>query len=88
MVHGQTQKEEIVYVKYLQEYLDKFTDGKKGNAVSNARAYIEMDDGSLREIRRIEVLESTLIGDTSVLVAFKTDKEQKIAIKSPTFKKT
>jgi hypothetical protein len=25
-----------MYVKHLQEYLDKFTDGKRGNAVSNA----------------------------------------------------
>jgi hypothetical protein len=29
-----------MYVKHLQEYLDKFTNGKKGNAVSNAKIFI------------------------------------------------
>jgi hypothetical protein len=28
-----------MYVKHLQEYLDKFTNGKKGNAVSNAKIF-------------------------------------------------
>ena len=31
-----------MYVKHLQEYLDQFTDGKKGNAVSNARIFIQV----------------------------------------------
>jgi hypothetical protein len=30
-----------MYVKHLQEYLDKFTDGKRGNAVSNAKILAE-----------------------------------------------
>ena len=77
-----------MYVKHLQEYLDKFTDGKKGNAVSNARAYIELEDGTLAEIRRMEVLESTIIVDSSIMVVMKADKSHKIAVKSPTFKKT
>jgi hypothetical protein len=77
-----------MYVKHLQEYLDQFTDGKKGNAVSNARAYIELEDGTLAEIRRMEVLESTIIGDSSVMVVMKADKSHKIAVKSPTFNKT
>ena len=46
-----------MFTKHLQEYLDKFTDGKKGNAISNSRIYIEMPDGKLQEIRRIEVWE-------------------------------
>ena len=29
-----------MYVKHLQQYLDQFTDGKKGNAVSNATIYV------------------------------------------------
>ena len=29
-----------MYVKHLQEYLDKFTNGRKGNAVSNAKIFI------------------------------------------------
>ena len=77
-----------MYVKHLQEYLDQFTDGKKGNAVSNARAYIELEDGTLAEIRRMEVLESTIIGDSSIMVVMKADKSHKLAIKSPTFNKT
>ena len=77
-----------MYVKHLQEYLDQFTDGKKGNAVSNARAYIELEDGTLTEIRRMEVLESTIIGDSSIMVVMKADKSHKIAVKSPTFNKT
>jgi hypothetical protein len=28
-----------MYVKHLQEYLDKFTNGKKGNAVSKVEAH-------------------------------------------------
>ena len=77
-----------MYVKHLQEYLDQFTDVKKGNAVSNARAYIELEDGTLAEIRRMEVLESTIIGDSSVMVVMKADKSHKLAVKSPTFNKT
>jgi|TARA_R100001224_G_scaffold18040_1_gene8850 hypothetical protein len=77
-----------MYVKHLQEYLDQFTDGKKGNAVSNARAYIELEDGTLAEIRRMEVLESTIIGDSSIMVVMKADKSHKLAVKSPTFNKT
>ena len=77
-----------MFVKHLQEYLDKFTDGKKGNAVSNAKVYMELEDGTLAQIRRMEVLESTVIGDTSVMVVIKSDNGRKIAIKSPTFNKS
>ena len=48
-----------MYVKHLQEYLDQFTDGKKGNAVSNARIFIQVGN-HLEEIRRIEVQESSI----------------------------
>ena len=60
----------IMFVKHLQEYLDKFTDGKKGNAVSNATIYMQVD-GHLEEIRRIEVQESNIIGQQSVRVVLK-----------------
>ena len=50
-----------MFVKHLQEYLDQFTDGKKGNAISNARIYIDVN-GHLEEIKRIEVQESNIIG--------------------------
>ncbi len=50
-----------MFVKHLQEYLDKFTEGsngRRGNAVSNARIYIATKGGYLEEIKRIEVHES------------------------------
>jgi hypothetical protein len=51
-----------VYVKHLQEYLGKFTEGnngRQGNAVSDAKIYIMTSKGYLEEIKRIEVHEST-----------------------------
>ena len=59
-----------MFVKHLQEYLDQFTDGKKGNAISNARIYIDVN-GHLEEIKRIEVQESNIIGQSAVRVVLK-----------------
>jgi hypothetical protein len=59
----------------LQEYLDQFTDGKKGNAVSNAKIYMEVG-GHLEEIKRIEVQESNIIGQSAIRVVFKPTKEK------------
>ena len=70
-----------MYVKHLQEYLDKFTegpDGRRGNGVSNARIYIMTDRGYLEEIKRIEVHESNKPGDTSIRVVLKPNKEELI----------
>ena len=67
-----------MFVKHLQEYLDQFTDGKKGNAVSNARIYMQMN-GHLEEIKRIEVQDSNIIGQSSIRVVFKPT-SQKIII--------
>jgi len=67
-----------MFVKHLQEYLDQFTDGKKGNAISNARIYIEVN-GHLEEIKRIEVQESNIIGQSMIRVVLKHTK-QKIII--------
>ena len=67
-----------MFVKHLQEYLDQFTDGKKGNAVSNAKIYMEVN-GHLEEIKRIEVQESNIIGQSSIRVVFKPT-SQKIII--------
>ena len=64
-----------MYVKHLQEYLDEFTDGKKGTAVSNARIFME-SNGYLEEIRRIEVQESSIIGSSSIRVVLKPMNEQ------------
>ena len=72
-----------MFVKHLQEYLDQFTDGKKGNAVSNATIYMQVN-GHLEEVKRIEVQESNIIGQNSIRVVFKPMKEQTIiAPKTP-----
>ena len=67
-----------MFVKHLQEYLDQFTDGKKGNGVSNARIYMEVN-GHLEEIKKIEVQESNIIGQNTIRVVLKPTR-QKIII--------
>ena len=72
-----------MYVKHLQEYLDKFTEGqngRRGNAVSNARIYILTDKGYLEEIRRIEVHESNNPNDPSIRVVLKPNREEKLIL--------
>ena len=64
-----------MFVKHLQEYLDQFTDGKRGNAISNARIYIDVN-GHLEEIKRIEVQESNIIGQSAIRVVFKPTREK------------
>ena len=66
-----------MYVKNLQEFLESFT-SKKGNAISNARIYVEKN-GYLEEIRRMEVHESQIIGPSIKLVV-KTQDEQTLHI--------
>ena len=66
-----------MYVKHLQEYLDQFTDGKRGNAVSNATIYMQVN-GHLEEVKRIEVQESNIIGQSAIRVVFKPTKEKLI----------
>jgi hypothetical protein len=62
-----------MYVKHLQEYLDKFTNGKKGNAVSNAKIFIYVN-GYLEEIKRIEVHEHAMSqpGAESIRIVLKS----------------
>ena len=72
-----------MFVKHLQEYLDQFTDGKKGNAASNAVIYMEVN-GHLEEIKRIEVQESNIIGQSMIRVVLKPTREKIIiAPKTP-----
>ena len=66
-----------MFVKHLQEYLDQFTDGKKGNAISNALVYMEVN-GHLEEIKRIEVQESNIIGQSAIRVVLKPTKQKLI----------
>ena len=55
--------------------MENFT-SKKGNAISNARIYIEKN-GYLEEIKRMEVQESTIIGEASIRLVIKTQNEQR-----------
>ena len=64
-----------MYVKHLQEYLDQFTDGKRGNAVSNATIYMQVN-GHLEEVKRIEVQESNIIGQSAIRVVLKPTTEK------------
>ena len=73
-----------MFVKHLQEYLDQFTDGKKGNAVSNATIYMDVNN-HLEKIARIEVQESNIIGQPSIRVVLKPEQERIIV--SPTLRK-
>ena len=69
-----------MFVKHLQQYLDRFTqgeNGRQGNAVSNARVYMHVG-GHLEEIKRIEVQESNIIGDMSIRVVLKPQRERLI----------
>ena len=72
-----------MFVKHLQEYLDQFTDGKRGNAISNATIYMQVG-GHLEEVKRIEVQESKIIGQSSIRVVLKpTTQKIIIAPKTP-----
>ena len=69
-----------MFVKHLQQYLDRFTqgeNGRQGNAVSYARVYMQVG-GHLEEIKRIEVQESNIIGDMSIRVVLKPQRERLI----------
>ena len=67
-----------MFIKHLQEYLDQYTEGRKGTAISNARIYMQVG-GHLEEVKRIEVQESNIIGQNSIRVVLKPE-SQKIII--------
>ena len=72
-----------MYVRHLQEYLDKFTEGqqgRRGNAGSDAKSYIMTRKGYLEEIKRIEVHESNNPLDTSLRVVLKPNREEKLIL--------
>ena len=66
-------------VKDLQQFLGSFTDKLKGNAVSNARIYVEKD-GYLEDIVRMEVQENRIIGQSGLRLVLKTQKEKKVHV--------
>ena len=65
-----------MFVKHLQEYLDKFTDGKKANTVSNASIYLDTGNNVLKRIARIEVQENQLIGQYGLRVVLKPEENK------------
>ena len=70
-------EEQEVLVKDLQQFLGTFTDKLKGNAISDARIYVEKDS-FLEEIIRMEVQEHRLIGQSGLRLVLKTQKEKKL----------
>ena len=64
-------------VKDLQQFLGSFTDKLKGNAISHARIFIEKD-GYLEEIKRMEVQEHKIIGQSGLRLVLKTHNEKKL----------
>ena len=72
-----------MYVKHLQEYLSKFTegnDGRRGNAVTDPKINIMTIKGYLEEIKRIELHERTNPLDTSLRVVLKPNREEKLIL--------
>ena len=47
----------------LQQILEQFSNGQKGNMISDCPVYIESLSGHLEDVRRIELQESNIIGD-------------------------
>ena len=66
-----------MFVKHFQEYLDQFTNGKRGTAVSNARIYMQVGH-HLEEVKKIEVQESNIIGQSMIRVVLKHTKQKLI----------
>ena len=55
----------------IQMYLGKFTDGNKVTAISDCQVYIEMQDGTLQEIKKMELQESRLVGKMNSSLAWR-----------------
>ena len=76
-------------IRDIQQFLTKFTDGTKGTAISDCEVYIEMQDGTLAEIKKMELQESRLIGKINSSAAWRVvvKGERKHFIMSTTYKK-
>ena len=71
----------------LQQVLEKFTNGQKGTIISDCPVYIETQSGHLEAVRRIEIQESSIIGDPNpARLVLKADKDERI--RSITFKQS
>ena len=42
-------------IRDLQQFLSKFTNGQKGTAISDCEVYIEMQNGHLAKIKKMEL---------------------------------
>ena len=74
----------------IQMYLGKFSDGNKGTSISDCQVYIEMEDGTLREIKKMELQESRLIGKINSSAAWRVvvkGEPSSLIIQSTTYKK-
>ena len=68
-----------MFVKHLQEYLEQFTvvKGKKTTGIGNARIYMQVGH-HLEEIKKIEVQESNIIGQNTIRVVLKPERQKLI----------
>ena len=76
-------------IRDMQQFLGKFTAGNKGTSISDCEVYIEMQDGTLAEIKKMELQESRLIGKMNSSAAWRVvvKGEPKHFIMSTTYKK-
>ena len=76
-------------IRDMQQFLGKFTAGNKGTSISDCEVYIEMQDGQLAEIRKMELQESRIIGKINSSAAWRVvvKGEPKHFIMSTTYKK-
>ena len=71
----------------LQQILEQFTNGQKGTMISDCPVYIETITGHLEDVRRIEIQESNIIGDSNpARLVIKADKNE--LFRSRTFKQS
>ena len=71
----------------LQQILDQFTRGQKGTMISDCPVYIETMSGHLEDVRRIEIQESTIIGDSNpARLVIKADRNE--LFRSRTYKQS
>ena len=71
----------------LQQILDQFTKGQKGTMISDCPVYIETMSGHLEDVRRIEIQESNIIGDSNpARLVIKADNDK--LFRSQTYKQS
>ena len=71
----------------LQQILEQFSNGQKGTMISDCPVYIESLSGHLEDVRRIELQESSIIGDYNpARLVLKADKNE--LFRSRTYKQS